>query len=184
MQRSDPLSGNYRSMKAYLLLQPLSLSQLVKELLEFHVPVKYIEKTEPDEGSSVDGLAGDQSEDSCQPRKKLKLCDWTPSTAINTPSVGQLQHERASSEDIPAGANRISCESTQCSHCETEMQIDVKNVARPSYDPSKMTFDASCAGCRERYRDPTVEELTMYLHALRYEVHPFDDTKHVKTKLL
>ena len=170
--------------KAYLLLQPLSLSQLVKELLEFHVPVKYIEKSEPDKDSSVDGLAGDQSEDSCQPHKKLKLCDSTPSTAINTPPVGQLQHEPASSEDIPAGANRISCESTQCSHCEAEMQIDVKNMARPSYDPSKMTFDASCAGCRERYRDPTVEELTMYLHALRYEVHPFDDTKHVRTKLL
>ena len=114
--------------------------------------------------------AVDQSEDSCQPRKKQKLCDSTPSTLISTPSVGQMQQEPATSEDIPEGANRISCESTQCSHCETGMHIDVKNVARPSYDPSKMTIDHNCAECRERYRDPAVEELTMYLHALRYEV--------------
>lgn len=42
--------------------------------------------------------------------------------------------------------------------------------ARSSYDPTKMTFDSDCVECQDQYRDPTVEELMMYLHALRYKV--------------
>ena len=39
------------------------------------------------------------------------------------------------------------------------------------YDKNKMTVDLLCPECSKRYRDPTNEELNMYLHALTYKVN-------------
>jgi hypothetical protein len=41
------------------------------------------------------------------------------------------------------------------------------------FDENKMTYDAYCLECRRKYKDPTPAELTMCLHAWKYEVGPF-----------
>ena len=40
----------------------------------------------------------------------------------------------------------------------------------PEFDTSKMNFDPKCPDCQLKYKDPTPEDLVMYLHALKYKV--------------
>ena len=47
-------------------------------------------------------------------------------------------------------------------------------VEKTTFDPDKLTLDDLCDECKQRYRDPTDEQLTMYLHALRYRGPDWD----------
>jgi hypothetical protein len=53
-------------------------------------------------------------------------------------------------------------------HSATE-QIDYK----PGLDQSKLILDPTCLDCQRQFREPRPEELVMYLHALKYEVHVY-----------
>ena len=40
----------------------------------------------------------------------------------------------------------------------------------PEFDTSRINFDPKCPDCQLKYKDPTPEDLVMYLHALKYKV--------------
>ena len=110
--------------------------------------------------------------DSTERCKKQKLSESTELCAdVNSVSVGQSQtsNKRALGENMNLG----SSDPTEHACCEAAGHIAMTTTdgqARSSYDPTKMTFDSDCVECQDQYRDPTVEELMMYLHALRYKV--------------
>jgi len=134
--------------------------------------VKYVKKNQSSEDSPKD--AADHllnSPDVLHPCKKLKLCDTTDLAAdVQSLSDGQSQTCENSLVD---SSNCIDCDPKECIRAKTAGHVAEENTCaqtKQSYNPAKMTFDPKCVECQEQYRDPTIEELTMYLHALHYKV--------------
>ena len=155
--------------------------------------MKYVKKDQPSEDSpkvTPDHLLN--SPDVLHPCKKLKLhdtsdlaadvttdlaadvttdlaADVTTDLAADVPPVSQTHSKNSLVDSI----NGTDSDPKEGIRCETAGHVAEENTCaqtKQSYDPAKMTFDPKCLECQDQYRDPTIEELTMYLHALHYKV--------------
>ena len=139
--------------------------------------MKYVKKNQSSEDSpkeAPDHLLN--SPDVLHPCKKLKLHDTTDLAADDTTDLAAdvlSLSDGQSKNSLVDSINCIDCDPKECIRCETAGHVAEENTCtqtKQRYDPAKMTFDPKCLECQDQYRDPTIEELTMYLHALHYKV--------------
>ena len=153
-------------------------------------------KTEPQKAGEAEvvsaaaldtaGAASDSMATSDHDSGAIQSCNLHYADPVTAPAskrvrlgVDSSAHSSASQHSSPGGSadtNHVSSASDKpacpvaSNDCMNDVSTNQPSSKLQEFDPSKMTFDETCAECSAFFPDPQPHELIMYLHAWKNKV--------------